>query len=57
VVFLDAAQLRARAAHYFGVARDSTEKPNAERAWLTAQDYLQRARDIEEGDRHLMPKN
>jgi hypothetical protein len=54
---MDAAQLRAQAAHYFGVARDSPEKPNADRAWLTAQDYLQRAHDIEEGDRHLMPKN
>lgn len=51
---MDAAQLRAQAAHYFQAAKDLGETPEGERARSIGQDYLQRAVDREETGRFIL---
>jgi hypothetical protein len=53
---MDIAQLRYQAAVYFNKARDLGLTPEGDAARMTAQGYLQRARDLEEVDRHLLKK-
>ena len=51
---MDAAELRAQAAHYFQKASELGRTFEGDRARAIAQDYLQRARDREEADRYLL---